>query len=163
MPEHRSENEPSTFTVHNALLAAFKHKWLIIICTLIGLIAATGVWFFFPAVYASQAKLLVRYVLDRSAVDPIEGKINGTTTVSESIVGSEVQILTSWDLAMQTAEALGAKRLLPEKGDKASVEEAARTISSGLEVLTSRDSNIIFVTYKNPHPELAGAVLNELV
>ena len=163
MPAHQLENQPSTFMVHNALLAAFRHKWLIIICTITGLLAATCVWLFYPPIYASQAKLLVRYVLDRSAVDPIEGKTGGTTAVSENIVASEVQILTSWDLAVQTAEALGAKRLLPEKGEKASVEGAAQTISSGLEVLSSRNSNIIFVTYKNRHPELAAGVLNELV
>src|SRR6266403_1214657 len=117
MPEHQSETEHSTFTVHNALLAPFKHKWLVIICTLIGLIAAAGVWFFYPAVYTSQAKLLVRYVLDRSAVDPVEATNTASQRTVANVITSEVEILTSWDLATQVAEALGPKRLLPEKGN----------------------------------------------
>src|SRR5438105_9716992 len=164
MPEHRLETEPSTFTVHNALLAAFKHKWLIIICTFVGLVAAAGVWFFYPVPYASQAKLLVRYVLERSAVDPVESASTGARRSPETVVGSEVEILRSWDLAMQVAEAIGVKRLLPESNGKGTTEEAAGTISSGLEVVAGRDSSsIILVTYKNRHPELAVAVLNELV
>src|SRR5438094_2296515 len=163
MPEHRPENEPSTFTVHNALLAAFKHKWLIIICTFVGLVAAAGVWFFYPVPYASQAKLLVRYVLERSAVDPVESASTGARRSPETVVGSEVEILRSWDLAMQVAEAIGVKRLLPESSGKATTEDAASTIASGLEVVAGRESNIILVTYKNRHPEVAVAVLNELV
>src|SRR5438552_18868400 len=100
MPEHRPENEPSTFTVHNALLAAFKHKWLIIICTLIGLIAAAGVWFFYPVPYASQVKLLVRYVLERRAVDPVESASTNARRSPDTVVAFEVDILRSWDLAM---------------------------------------------------------------
>ena len=122
MPEHRPENEPSTFTVHNALLAAFKHKWLIIITTLAGLLAAAGVWFLYPVPYASQAKLLVRYVLERSAVDPVESASTATRRSPETVVTSEVEILRSWDLAMQLAEALGVKRLLPESNGKGSME-----------------------------------------
>src|SRR5437588_8142664 len=151
MPEHRLENEPSIFTVQNALLAAFKHKWLIIICTVIGFIAAASVWFFFPVPYASQAKLLVRYVVDRS-VEPIENANIGAGRTSETIVASEVEILRSWDLAMQVAEAIGVKRLLPDSNGKGSLEEAAGTVSSGLEVVAARGSNIILVTYSNRHP-----------
>jgi succinoglycan biosynthesis transport protein ExoP len=163
MPEHRFETQPSTFTLHNALLAAFKHKWLIIICTLVGLITAAGVWFFYPVPYASQAKLLVRYVLERSAVDPVESANTGARRSPETVVSSEVEILRSWDLAMQVAEAIGVKRLLPESNGKATTEDAASTIASGLEVAAGHDSNIILVTYKNRHPDLAVAVLNELV
>ena len=50
------------------------------ILTAIGLLAAAAVYFFYPAHYESQSKLLVRYVLDRSAVDPID--TTGSTTSS---------------------------------------------------------------------------------
>lgn len=163
MPLHRPETEPSTFTVQNALLAAFKHKWLIIICTLIGLIAAAGVWFFYPVPYASQAKLLVRYVLERSAVDPVESANTAGRRNPDTVVASEVEILRSWDLAMQVAEAIGVKRLLPESNGKAPIEAAAATISAGLDVGAAKNSNIIIVIYTNPRPDLAVAVLNELI
>ena len=64
---------------------------------------------------------------------------------------------------MQVAEAIGPKRLLPELGDAATKTAAAGTISSGLEVLTTKGSDIIFVSYKNKDPQLATLVLDELV
>lgn len=163
MADHRSDGEHSNFNLHSALVACFKHKRLIMFCLAVGLAAAACVYFFYPVVYASEAKLLVRYILERSAVDPVESASTSARQQFESVVASEVEILTSWDLAMQVAESLGVKRVLPESNGKATVEEAARTISSGLQVAARKDSNIIIVVYKNRHPELATVILNELV
>ena len=51
------------------MFALFKHKGKIIAGTVVGLIAATTVYVRWPAIYQSDAKLLVRYVVDRSAVE----------------------------------------------------------------------------------------------
>ena len=64
---------------------------------------------------------------------------------------------------MQVAEAIGVKRLLPASGGAASKTDAAATIASGLNVVAGRGSNIIFVSYSNPDPELAPIVLEELL
>src|SRR5205823_6971392 len=69
----------------------------------------------------------------------------------------------SWDLAVQTAEAVGVKRLLPHVSGTPTKEDAASTIASGLSLTTHKGSNIIFAAYKNRDPELATLVLSELV
>jgi len=155
----------SVLNLHDILFALFKHKGKITICAAVGLVAAVAVFFFYPPVYASQAKLLVRYLVERSAVDPIESATRGSSGLgqaSENILGSEAEILTSWDLAVQTAEAIGPKRLLPSERAPTR-EEAAKTITAGLRVEIPKGSNIIFVSYKNHNPELTTLVLNELV
>jgi succinoglycan biosynthesis transport protein ExoP len=144
------------------LSALFKHKRKIALCAALGLIGAAAVYLFYPPIYESQAKLLVRYVLERSGVDPIEST-RGSGQASENVLGSEVEILTSWDLAVQAAEAVGVKRLLPGSSGTPSKEAAAHTITSGLEVTVHRGSNIIFVAYRNRDPALATVVLSELV
>ncbi len=70
--------------------------------------------------YESQAKLFVRYVVDRSAVDGLDSQTKTETlgSPSESAINSEVEILTSSDLAMQVAASVGADRLLPGSGEK---------------------------------------------
>src|SRR5258707_11946460 len=85
------------------LFALFKRKRTIILCAVVGIIAAAAFYFFYPPVYESQAKLLVRYVLERSAVDPIEAEKAAIASNSEGdrVIGAEIEILTSWDLAMQ--------------------------------------------------------------
>ena len=188
MAETRREPQHhSGIHLSDILFALFKRKWTIILCALLGIIAAATFYFLFPPVYESQAKLLVRYVLERSAVDPIEGTkpTFQSSNDSDRVIGAEIEILTSWDLAMQVAQAIGPKRLvppapvpdpvkrvveavglkqlLPASGASASETGAASSIISGLKVLSNKGSNIIFVSYKNRSPELAALVLQELL
>jgi polysaccharide biosynthesis transport protein len=156
------EAHHSSISLNDILFAVFKHKGKVLFGAIAGVVAAAAVYFLYPPVYESQAKLLVRYVLDRSPVDEgATGSSYGKST--ENVISSEAEILNSWDLAAQVAEAIGPKRLSPELGDAATKTAAATIISSGLEVVTRRGSDIIFVSYKNRDPQLATLVLEELV
>ncbi len=156
---------PPGLGLNDILFALFRHKKMILIFTLLGLIAAAAAYFLSPPHYESSARLLVRYVLDRSSVDSIDGSTNSTANSknTDSIIGSEIAILTSWDLAVQVAEALGPKRLLPKSATAPSKEAAAATVSAGLVATATKGSNIILVTYQSKDPELAPLVLNELL
>ena len=76
MADIRRELQPqhhhSGINVSDILFALFRRKWTIVFCTLLGIAAAAAVFFWFPPAYQSQAKLLVRYVLERSGVDSID-------------------------------------------------------------------------------------------
>ena len=101
------------------LFALFKRKRTISICAVVGIIAAAAVYFIYPPSYQSEAKLLVRYVTERSAIDPVEAEKAAAASSNEAdrVIGAEIEILTSWDLAMQVAQALGPQRLLPPPQD----------------------------------------------
>jgi uncharacterized protein involved in exopolysaccharide biosynthesis/Mrp family chromosome partitioning ATPase len=168
------------------LFALFKRKRTIIVCAAAGIIAAAAVYFLYPPSYESQAKLLVRYVLERSGVDPVEAEKAGaaaSTEAADRVIGAEIEILTSWDLAMDVARAIGPQRLLPPpqdllsrvaraiglkgllppSGASATEGAAASSIALGLNVLSSKGSNIILVSYKNRDPQIATLVLQELL
>lgn len=170
MPQPSPEAPNSSLNVHNVLAALFKHKKKILLATAAGFLAAAAVYFFYSPVYESDAALLVRYVLDRSVVDPLPGAAgrdsenggSGSTSTTDKVIDAEVQILKSWDLAVQVAEALGAKRVLPDSKSP-STSAAAGKIFSGLATVTKKNSNIILVSYTDPHPEVATLVLNELL
>lgn len=152
--------------VHDILFVLFKHKRTILICTALGLVAAAAAFFFYPPLYQSQAKLLVRYVVERSAVDAVDTNSNAGGNRSNLVIASEVEILTSRDLAAQVAEAIGAKRLLQDangvNGTSPNVA-AAKIIAKGLHVEASKEGNILLVSYQSREPELATLVLQELV
>src|SRR2546426_6398475 len=133
MPELRPETPRSALSLNDIFFAVFKHKRKILLSALAGFIAAAIVYLLYPPLYESQAKLLVRYVLERSAVDPIESA-GGSGKTTDNVLGSEVEILTSWDLAAQVAETIGVQRLAPGSEAKASKEAAAYRIISGLDV-----------------------------
>lgn len=130
---------------------------------LLGVVSALGVILFYPRLYVSEAKLLMRYVLDRSAIDPVEdGNGMQSEPLTESLINSEVEILTSWDIAEQVVKAIGPEKLLPgAKGDL--LKPAARIVSNGLTVSARKGSNVIFVSFKNKDPELATRVLEQLI
>ncbi len=166
MTENRRETQQrSGINLSAILFALFKRKWSIILLALVGIIAAAAFYFLYPPVYESDAKLLVRYVLERSAVDPIEGaKPSGTSSSDvDKVIGAEIAILTSWDLAVQVAQAIGPKRLLPRSGEAATETAAAGVVSSGLSAVATKGSNIIFVSYKNGDPQITPLVLQELL
>jgi uncharacterized protein involved in exopolysaccharide biosynthesis/Mrp family chromosome partitioning ATPase len=186
MAEIRRETQPpSGVKLGDILFALFKRKRTISICAAAGIIAAAAVYFIYPPSYQSEAKLLVRYVTERSAIDPVEAEKAAAASSNEAdrVIGAEIEILTSWDLAMQVAQALGPQRLLPPPEDLfsrvalalglkrllppsgASATEAAATesIASGLKVTSNKGSNIILVSYKNRSPDIAVLVLQELL
>ncbi|MDQ3518779.1 MAG: Wzz/FepE/Etk N-terminal domain-containing protein, partial [Gemmatimonadota bacterium] len=162
-PNNTQEHPPSSLNVHNVLAALFKHKKKILFLAVIGFAAAAAFHFFSKPVYQSTATLLVRYVLDRSMVDQFDGTDAKSTRTNDTIIAAEVQILQSWDLAVQVAQALGPKRVLPDSVKEPTAAQAAATIAGGLSVITKKASNIISVTYQDAHPEVASLVLNELI
>lgn len=160
----RPQAEPSPLNLHSILFAIFRHKLVIAICSLLGILGAVVVLFTFQETYESRAKLLVRYVVERSTVDPIDGGPRSTGgRGNEGVVASEAEILTSWDLALQVAEALTPEKLMPDAGKAATKEAAAAVVARGLKVSVAKNSNIIGITYANPRPELTMLILNELV
>src|SRR2546430_6794929 len=164
-PSHDVGTGPS-LSRNDFLYALFKHKKKILFGAILGLAAAVAVYFFYPAVYESDAKLLVRYLVERSTVDSVDSSRNlggYGAPATDTVIDSEIEILNSWDLAVQTAEAIGPKRLLPNATGTPSKEAAASTIASGLKLTARKGSNIIFVGYQNRDRELATVVLNELV
>ena len=185
MAEIRRETPPPTgLKLGDILFALFKRKRTIIVWAAAGIIAAAAVYFLYPPSYESQAKLLVRYVLERSGVDPAEAEKAGAVanTEADRVIGAEIEILTSWDLAVQVAQALGPKKVLPPAQDRfthiiqalglkrllppsgpATEGEAASSIASGLNVVSNKGSNIILISYKNRNPEIATLVLQELL
>src|SRR5947207_8746792 len=169
MPEHRTEPEHSNLNLSNIMLAIFKWKRTILGFAFAGIAIAAAVYFFYPTVYESDARLLVRYVLERSGYDPVDAVTgtspkggSGSGLTIDAVIAAEVSIITSWDLSVQVAEALGPNRVLPD-AKAPTVVGAAAAINSGLSTATSKGSNIIGVSYQDRKPEVATAVLNELV
>jgi uncharacterized protein involved in exopolysaccharide biosynthesis/Mrp family chromosome partitioning ATPase len=186
MAENRREPQHHSGTnLGDVLFALFRCKKTIIVCAVVGALAAAAVYFLYPHSYESQAKLLVRYVLERSGIDPVEAEKAAIASNNEGdkVIGAEMEILTSWDLATEVARAIGPQRLLPQSQDlisrvvraiglkrllppselSATETGAAQSIALGLKVISNKGSNIIFISYKNRNPEIATLVLQELL
>jgi len=145
-----------SLNVHDILFVLFKHKRTILICTAFGLVAAAAAFFLYPPLYQSQAKLLVRYVVERSAVDAVDTNSNAGGNRSNLAIAAEVEILTSRDLAAQVAEAIGEKRLLGNAKGTPSNAKAAEVVAipaasyPGVDkwAMSASDDGVAFTAYQ---------------
>jgi uncharacterized protein involved in exopolysaccharide biosynthesis len=161
--EPEGEQQRHKLKFNDILFIFLRRKWLIIVCGLLGIAGGATFYLLFPPVYESRAKLLVRYVVDRSTVDNIDSSAKPLGSQTDNLMNSEVEILNSLDLANQVAETVGIKRLLGNTAKEATKDEAARALSKGLSVTSLKGSNIISISYKNRDPLLATQVLEQLV
>src|SRR6478672_12495647 len=103
----------SGFNVHDLLYIVFKHKWKIILLSLLGFSVAGAMAYRImrePS-YQSVAKLMVRYVVERSTVDPeANGQMMGGMMGGGMM--TEWEILTSRDTAIEVAQAVGPEKLM---------------------------------------------------
>jgi uncharacterized protein involved in exopolysaccharide biosynthesis len=162
--ESEQEANPSGLNLHDILFVFFRHKWMILLCAAAGIVAAAVAYFFVPPSYESEAKLFVRYVVDKSAVDGLEPqfKMPGPSQ-TDTLLNSEAQILTSSDLASEVAESIGVERLMESSGGKTTKADAALSIVHGLTAKALPATNIISISYRSEDPKLPMPVLQELV
>lgn len=163
MAESEQEENRSGLNLYDVLFVLFRHKWKILSCAVAGLLAALVVYFLIPVAYESKAKLLVRYVVDRSAVDGLDSQIKTPNPQNDTLVNDEAEILTSSDLVRQVAEAVGIQRLVPGSGAKATIGKAIENIYRNLEVSVVKETNVISVSFQSSNPDIPMPVVQELV
>src|SRR5687768_4397475 len=110
------------------LFVLFRHKGKIILFSVLGIIAAAVTYFVASRYYQSNATLLIRYVVDRSSVDEVNSQTNPAARGGESLIVAETEILGSWDLSVQTAQAIGPERILAGTEGDVSLSRAAGAV-----------------------------------
>src|SRR5678815_2659216 len=165
MNESELEGSQPGMNLHDILFILFKHKWKILICAAIGFAAAAAVFFLYKPLYESEAKLMVRYVVDRSNIDAVDSKRGAAAAASydDTIINSEIEILTSWDLALEVAEVVSAENASVPDAAKAQAPALAGKILENLTVAPRKGSNVILISYKDASPFQANRILQELV
>jgi uncharacterized protein involved in exopolysaccharide biosynthesis/Mrp family chromosome partitioning ATPase len=165
-PVRPAEQRPGGLKLGDVYYTLFRHKWKILVLTLLGVLAAAGIWFFEGPLYQSEAKLLVRYVRDARAVDASlgsQGDVKSPDARGENIINSEIEILTSRDLALDVVDLVGPEKILARAGGGTNRFAAAGRILRGLEVDVPRRSSVLRVTFTHPDPEMAQTILRALV
>ena len=85
----------------DVLFILFRHKWKILFCAALGIAAAASAYLFKPRLYESEAKLMVRYVVDRSAVDTLDSQPKNSDIGSNQFRSADSDQLGSCDASRQ--------------------------------------------------------------
>lgn len=108
---------------------------------------------------------MVKYVPEMESLGPGEGgdQMKSPILRGETVVNSELDILTSTDLAFKVAEVIGPERILAKTGGGTNLEAAAMTVRGGVSAYAAPKANVIRVLFKHPDPTIVQPVLRELI
>ncbi len=153
-------------TVADIWYALFRHKWKVLLLSLLGIGAAGYLYNTNKPPYVSEAKLLVRYVVETRSVEALgpDGETTAPLKSGGNVVSAEGEILRSLDVCRQVAESIGPSRILGTSVEGSnSVAAAAGRIYAGLTVDIPKLSNIIKVSLAHRDPEIAQLALQKLI
>jgi len=152
---------PYDLTSRELLSILFKEKLklLLVFVVLCGLV--TGFSFLLTPYYEATTRLLVKTGPEfQTRSDPNQPIAGVPSTTKLEIVNSEIQILTSRDLAEGVVNKIGAQKLYP---GSANTDAAIRSFQSDFKAAPVEQADVIDASYRNPSREVAVAALNAAV
>src|ERR1035438_3412222 len=165
MSTSRNLETPAGITPADIYFVVFRHKWKILVLTLLGVAAAAFFYFTHQPLYQSQAKIDILYVTQVHAGNPADRSSSMTSLLdlSQNAMNSEMEILTSYDLAAKVATNFGPDKILAKLGGGSNATAAAMVVNSHLKVESMKDSSVVYVTFSHPDPDLVRPVLAEII
>lgn len=146
----------------------FRHKAKILVCSTIGVAAAAAITFKYQPDYISDAKLMIRYVVDSRRGNPLDtgDQVRNPDSRGDNIINSEVELIMSLDLASEVAEKVGVTNVLRglvDPKDEGNLQLAAVTVRNRLDVRVRPKSNVMGVSFQHPEASVARNVLKTLI
>jgi uncharacterized protein involved in exopolysaccharide biosynthesis/Mrp family chromosome partitioning ATPase len=142
----------------------FRHKWKILIIALLAGAAAAGVYFAWPVPYHSEARLLIKYVVDSKSPSQMgAAKVTSPDDRGDTILNTELEVLGSFDLALAVANSVGPAKILAAVGGGSDASTAASLIRGGLILEAGRRSSVIHMIFQHEDRNVVQPVLRALI
>ncbi|MDX6382826.1 MAG: hypothetical protein QOK48_399 [Blastocatellia bacterium] len=161
----------NSISLRDGASALFRRRAMVIFIFLAVVLGTAVVTYLLPNKYESRMKILVKNQRVDVAITPeaTSGAPAGVDAeVSENVINSEIELLTSRDLLTQVAKETGLaqpaptafwKKAAPE-ADR--IERAATDLAKDLVIAPVKKANVISISYSANSPEVAAAVLKRL-
>src|SRR6202142_947585 len=166
MNNSRQTPQPAGMTLGDIYYVVFRHKWKIVLLSLVGILSAVALYFLNPPPYQSQAELLIKYVSQARSLSLVgsDQKVIVPDSRGSDIINAEIQILTSLDLAEEAVTNIGAANILAKVGGGSNANTAAALVRNNLQAgPADTHSSVIIVTFSHPDPQIVQPVLQEVI
>jgi uncharacterized protein involved in exopolysaccharide biosynthesis len=146
----------------------FRERIAVIIALIIPVVLAIAAYGLAAPSYTATTKLLLGSgQKSDSKAEVSQQAANVPFVTKQEVVNSEIEILTSRDLAKATIEDIGLEQLYPGSAGNASsevgLERAVERFSRSLQASPVKNSDIIEISFEAPSPQLAQHVLSQLL
>jgi uncharacterized protein involved in exopolysaccharide biosynthesis len=139
------------FTLRDFFYVLFRHKWKIILFSLVVITTITAATLLSKEIYRSEAKLMVRLGRESVTLDPTAttGQVMHVGQSRESEINSELEILKSQELVQKVVDTIGPKTLLeglPPESGKADLEPGKKNLKKfvdNLQQLATKFQNLL--------------------
>ncbi len=163
MSDKKQEAAPGGMSLQDVYFILFRQKWIILIFSSLGLLAAGVICILKPPQYRSEAELSVQYMVEGKSLNAPGDETRSLNESSDSIIHTEVEILSSWDLATQVVQVITPERILAKQGGGSDVNRAAYLVNKGLTVDSTPQSSLIQISFQYPDSELVQPILNTII
>ena len=153
-------------TLDDILFILFRHKWKITVISVLAMAVAGGIYLFWPLPYRSETRLLIKYIVDTknpSQMGANNSRVSTPDDRGETILNTELEVLGSFDIAMEVAKSVGPSNILANAGGGADAAAAAGVIRRNLSLDVAKKSSVIHLIFQNNNPAIVQPVLNSLI
>jgi uncharacterized protein involved in exopolysaccharide biosynthesis/Mrp family chromosome partitioning ATPase len=161
--KRNNNNQAEGLNLADIYFVLFRQKRIIICSFVLGIIAVAALFVLKPAQYESEAKLLIRFVMDETFSTAQNDVSMRSPERGDTIMDTEIEILTSPDLAQQVVKDVGASNILAKAGGGDDTNAAAGLILKNLTIDPVTKGSVIHISFQNPDYDVAQSVLREII
>lgn len=161
-------NQPSgTTNLRDILTIIFKHKYIILIASLIIFIGTVIYALSIQRLYEARSILLIKMGREYQPRPEDMGSPMSSVT-PQTVINGEISILSSLDLYSRLINKMGAVNIYPSlanmsKGNISAENAAIRILQKDIKIRNIPNSSLIEVSYTHTNPEMVAGVINQLV
>jgi len=152
----RQQQQQQSFNIRSYLTIFFKHKWKILISFVLAAGITCVIALQTPKQFVARGVVMVKFGREFMPVSEV-GDVKPPSLNPESIINTEMQLLTGHDLMEKVVDTIGVGVLCPEM-EKSSMPPAARreiailNFRQNVLVNPVKGSNLIEVYFRNDNP-----------
>lgn len=143
----------------------FREINLVLLALIAPIVVAVALFSVAPKSYEADAKILVNGRDDQASASAAQSQADAPQTTSQEVLNSEVEILTSRELADRTVASVGARTLFPRlplnpTTHQPDADTVNMAFSKALAVKAITTSHVIDISLQGPSPQVVTMVLN---
>ena len=154
---------PAGMKLSDIYFILFRHKWKIAFFSVAGIAAAICLYFFKPPLYTSAAKVYVGSVVEANPLASSTGHTVNPDPQGNNIMGSEVEILTSLDVAEDVVKTIGASELLAKVGGGDDLNQAAGYVKKNIAVVPIKHTDVMLIVFQHPDKKIVQPALTAVI